>query len=118
MAETEAPWERWQYRREGQSEWNSMSDVPSWGLDYEYRRKPRVILINGIEVPEPLREKPEVGAKYWIPDIWDTEGDPTSAAIHWKNDGSDNGWFSIGICHLTKEAAELHAKALLSFTRQ
>jgi len=29
-----------------------------------------------------------------------------------------NQWLRLGPCHLTAEAAELHAKALLSFTRR
>ena len=50
----------------------------------------------------PLRTAPSTGAEYWVVDL--TEG-------YQEEDLLRNG-----ICHLTKEAAELHAKALISLT--
>jgi hypothetical protein len=51
-AETETPWERWEWRR-GHG-WIDMTGSPLWVNEYEYRRKPRTININGLEVPEPM----------------------------------------------------------------
>jgi len=117
-AETEKPWERWQYKSIYDADWIDGKVDFAFYQGWEYRRKPRFILINGIEVPEPMREKPEFGASYWIPDIWDTSGRLSSSEMTWEDHETDNDWFFTGICHLTREAAELHAKALLSFTKK
>lgn len=114
-AETDKPWERWQYRL-NDVHWTTFiqSDQFEDVEGIEYRRKPRVILINGIEVPEPMRERPEEGTYYWHPLI-------ASASASCRNMWSNDDWhivrFENGMCHSTREAAELHAKALLSFTK-
>lgn len=81
--------------------------------DMEYRRKPRTININGYEVPEPLREAPEVGASYFLVSLVDERGLANPA---WSGDKFDERCLRAGITHATREAAELHARALLSFT--
>lgn len=43
-AETDAPWERWQYRDETATPpmlWYDLGSHPAWSLSNEYRRKPR-----------------------------------------------------------------------------
>ena len=79
------------------------------------RIKPKTININGIEVPEPMREEPEFNTEYWV-------ADPVAAGgavdFIWQNMAADERWLSLGICHLTQEAAAIHANALLSFTRK
>lgn len=110
--ETDRPWDRWQYRYKD-GDWQDETGPFIFYTDFEYRRKPRTININGIEVPEPMREKPEDGTKYYMP-MCDNEVDFSV----WQNSMSDNRWLSWGVCHLTREAAELHAKALLSFTKK
>lgn len=82
----------------------------------EWRRKPRFILINGIEVPEPMREAPEVGAVYHIVSFSYKEGNVINEV--WEDDDFSRYWLSLGLCHLTRESAEIHAQALLSFTKQ
>ncbi len=114
-ADTEMPWERWEWKRQA-SDWLDMLGCPLWVPEYDYRRKPRTININGFEVPEPLREKPERQTSYWKPSFDDVE-QPWEQHT-WADDGLDDAWLSLGICHMTREAAELHAKALLSFTQQ
>lgn len=40
-AETDKPWERWQYRHRGNEKWHNLGDLgPSWLRNTEYRRKP------------------------------------------------------------------------------
>ena len=112
-AETEKPWERWEYRDGGA--WYSHSLNPQWHTETEYRRKPSVIIINGIEVPEPMREKPEIGRKYFALSF---DYDDGYSQQTWEDDWLDWIWLGSGICHLTREAAKLHAKALLSFTKK
>ena len=106
------PWEGWQYGRKGKELWYMVTEHPAWDESCDYRRKPKIILINGIEVPEPLRVAPKE----------DTEVYPVSVQSENIMDTRyiNSGWhlycLKAGILHATKEAAELHAKALRSFT--
>lgn len=82
----------------------------------DWRIKPKTININGFEVPEPLREKPEHGIEYYVPDIYSSNAFADNYT--WEDDKVDSKHFRMGFVHLTKEAAKLHAKALLSFTKK
>ena len=113
-AETETPWYGWQGRTPGHSEWYECTHPPSWCDGSEYRRKPtppKTININGIEVPEPVREPLNFGDEYVALDLICVIDD-----IEWFGDDWDMENLHLGIIHLTKEAAEIHRKALLSFT--
>ena len=111
-AETEKPWERWEYRDGGA--WYSHSLNPQWHTETEYRRKPRVILINGIEVPEPMREKPEIGDIYYVPQVRYTFVEQ----LKWAGNWIDIFNLNSGLVHLTESAALSHVNALLSFTKK
>ena len=79
---------------------------------WEFEIKTKTIKINGFDVPEPLREALNEGDFYYV-----TETNiEIKHKIEWEEDDRDFEWLSLGICHKTKEAAELHRKALLSFT--
>lgn len=109
--ESETPWERWEYQYNDLA-WDSLDDNPLWDNDVQYRRKPQTININGFEVPEPLREPLKRGDSYYtcrVPGGGDAE-------YTWFNDETDTKWLDLGVIHLTKEAANLHRQALLSFT--
>ena len=110
--ETDKPWERWECCR-SDGVWDELSKHPMWTERMGYRRKPRTININGFEVPEPVREPLEDGDIYYLisfaDDIYEME---------WRGHESGKRWLNLGIIHLTREAAELHAKALLSFTEK
>lgn len=110
-AETETPWERWECRH-GCGPWQIIAHDPLWCKQYEYRRKPRTIRIGEFDVPEPVREPLEVGATYYVAVL------TSNAASHmrWGGSTSEMDWLRRGLIHLTREAAELHTKALLSFT--
>jgi hypothetical protein len=112
--EIDKPWERWEYYSCIQESWVPIHKSPLWDEGTEYRRKPRTININGFEVPEPVREPLEYGQEYYIPTI---AGDLMVAALFAWYDNDHDRWLEKGIIHLTKEAAEIHAKALLSFTQ-
>jgi hypothetical protein len=113
--ETDRPWERWQVRFPHAQTWAELGcQSPTWCSDYEYRRKPRTININGIEVPEPVREPLEESEPYYLAQA-DSDYLPK---IHWSNCPSDQRWLRYGIIHLTREAAETHARALRSFTER
>jgi len=113
--ETDKPWERWQYLARHYQTWNNCTEHPAFSDWHEYRRKPRTILINGIEVPEPEREPLENNQEYFMTDL-----DPVRRTdpIAWDNHDFDKKALRNGLIHLTKESAKKHAEALLSFTKQ
>lgn len=78
-----------------------------------YRVKPKTIRIGKYDVPEPMREMPALDTNYYIACI-------TTSGLYgvatWVCDAKDIEWFNRGVVHSTKDAAVLHAKALLSLT--
>lgn len=109
MAEMDAPWELWSVKKH--DHWFPLKSHPGWMEEREYRQIQKTININGHEVPEPMREKPDIGAKYWYVDI-----DELRQWTTWQDDEYDDNRFKNGVCHATKQAAIDHAKALLSFS--
>jgi len=110
--ETETPWERWQVKTD--DFWRDCNIGPTWLLDAEYRRKPKVIIINGIEVPEPMQVAPPVGTNYFYITIADFA---IVCPTRWSNRDFDKRLLSRGLGHLTEDAAVKHVEALLSFTQ-
>jgi len=110
-AETYAPWKRWECDADG---WLPLKDHPYWLSDVKYRRKPRTININGFEVPEPVREPLEEGQLYYVP-IIGSEFMRLDCRL-WNHNDYCTHVLKAGLIHRTQEAAELHRKALLSFT--
>ena len=110
--ETDMPWERWEISlAESGDEYRNLLGHPEWAVTRKYRRKPKVILINGHEVPEPHRTPLQDSEYYWVPDIF------TGATRYgWQDDDEDNNYLRNGFIHLTREAAEKHFNALKSFT--
>lgn len=110
---TDRPWELWEYMPENR-EWIPLYDNPAWHPATKYRRKQKTININGFEVPEPVRVPLPVGQFYYSPHILASKG--FVAEHEWNNTNYNYHLLKAGLIHLTPEAAELHAKALLSFT--
>ena len=75
--------------------------------------KDRTININGFEVPEPYRGEMENGQIYWFPSTNDDMPD----FYEWEGDDVDKKIKENGLLHLSKEAAQMHLKALISFTK-
>ena len=73
----------------------------------------RTIRTGEFDVPEPERDPLEVGQTYYT--LMFSSGLPV-IDYNWVGDTTDFRFLDRGLVHLTKEAAELHAKALLSFT--
>ncbi len=120
-AETAKPWERWEYRKWSGGLWYSFTEgePPKWAPFRQYQRKtsalaPVFIEINGHQVPEPMRVAPYPGGAYWEI-IFATE--ILVKLDYWEGDAFNYENLLRGFCHLTKEAAELHARALISFTK-
>jgi len=95
----------------GKTAAENMGMVASKGHKH-YRRKPRTIHINGFEVPEPFRGRLELKQKYWVIAV----SSRCALFNSWCASDLERYWMAAGLIHLTKEAAELHRKALLSFT--
>ena len=113
-AETDMPWERWEISiTESGDEYRKLLGHPEWAVTRKYRRKPKTILINGHEVPEPCRTPLQVDTYYWVPDLF-----CGTSGYHWQDDVEDNRYLRNGFIHLTREAAEKHYEAIKSFTAQ
>ena len=104
-AETDKPWERWEFSYRGQK-YTSLHKHPSWHKDNKYRRKPKTILIGEYEVPEPCREVPAPGQKFWAVN-------PFTGPQGFIWDGSEEDFHALksGFVLLTEEAAEKHYEA-------
>lgn len=84
---------------------------------FEFRLKPHTISINGIKVPAPEKnddpdlELLEHDQDYWLVDLANY---PNFVILHkWKGDPPECAWADRGLIHLSKDAALLHAKALI-----
>lgn len=75
---------------------------------------PKTIRIGEYDVPEPVREPLEDDKEYWGVDPMAEE---LAYGFKWHSDKFDNRVLKNGLIHLTKEAAVIHAKALLSLTK-
>ena len=109
-AETDKPWERWEFKV-GVNGFRGCLKHPEWREDFEYRRKPKTITLNGIEVPEPIREAPKIGETFFLVDL---ASHTLATDYSWTNHRYANEWLNKGLVHLTEEAAIAYAKALLA----
>ena len=97
--------------RTAPGEWFDISCHPLWHTDMEYRRKPRTVLIDGIEVPKPEITAPKLGTMYW-------SAEPTAIdALKWNDDKYDARTLDAGLVHLTKDAADQHRAALFGYNK-
>ncbi|HDU8700536.1 TPA: hypothetical protein RG717_002311 [Morganella morganii subsp. morganii] len=114
IAKTDEEWYRhFEFKTRVMSSWSQLVWASCFDPNVQYRLKPRFIDINGHQVPEPVREPLQTGQEYWVADVtkWDDEW-------YWNDDNRDNLWLERGLIHLTKEAADIHIAALLSFTQK
>lgn len=75
--------------------------------------KVKMMVINGLEVPEPMRVEPKKHASYFVPDIDYSE---MFYEESWDGHPEDIVRFKHGLVHSNPANAILHAKALLSFS--
>lgn len=109
------PWKLWEYKSPQSRLWTEAQTQLSWSEGRQYRRKPRTININGIDVPEPLRVAPENGVMVWMV-VVSMETSVTSYR-YYSSDPCFTRCIIRGVLHLTEQAARTHAEALLSFTK-
>ena len=113
--ETETPWTRWQVLRlDAGGQWVDCFISIGWGVESEYRRKPRTLTYT-VTIPEPLRKAPETGSWYWLAE---TAIDDFTSRVEWVGDGCDRSWLKRGLCFATKEDAIAAAKAMLPFKEE
>jgi hypothetical protein len=66
--------------------------------------------INDHEYPEPERVEPKSGTIYWVTDLILQE---PVLYLKWRGSEHDNLMLRRGLVHLTREAAEAHARAII-----
>jgi len=87
--------------------------VCSLSFVHLFQIKSKTININGFEVPAPVSKPLQDGTTFYLLNIIFNNIQTYS----WTGHDSDKLWLNLGLIHLTKKAAELHQKALLSFTK-
>lgn len=108
------PWEFWEYKPPYSDAWVAFSSFsPSWSNEYKYRRKTKTININGFDVPEPVRSKPDMGTI-----CFSVRFNSAPLAAPWLDSYIDNELLNIGFLHFTEESARIHSEALVSFTKR
>jgi hypothetical protein len=114
--ETDKPWERWEFKERTYKVFETCYTNPAWFKEVSYRRKQKTIRIGNYDVPEPLRIAPEEGAKVYLVDLGISTSSKVACYSYSRQIVANEFFLQRGLLHLNKEAAELHAKALLSFT--
>jgi len=79
-----------------------------------YTIAPSFILVNGVEVPEPVRVMPETGTRYYYPKFNHCGFDWDVASGH----DVDYAVLKAGAMHLTEAAARAHYEALILPSKQ
>lgn len=109
------PWKLWEFRRKnGNGDWHDCLRNPRWVDTKEYRRKPKMKLIHGVEVPD-ISFVPKYGELYYYPD----PVTPSYIASKIFIDGhvGDEHRARHGLCYPVteegKQASILHAKVMI-----
>ena len=120
-AETDKPWERWEWRDKIDAEFLTCWQHPSWKLNHDYRRKPQVTKVGRHEFPRPITEAPLAGATvYNVQEHFDHTVPHAFQVAEEKFDPSNpfHKWYvRAGLSHLTRAAAQAHADTLNAICR-
>lgn len=98
---------------------NRVTALRVWGDDGIWDKPEKLtwtkphIVINGFNVPEPVREPLSEGTMYYVPHLFSGRAEFYS----WAGDDVDHHFLRSGLVHLTGEAAIAHAQALISLTK-
>ena len=92
--------------------WIDCTESPVWDSRLKLRLIPkrRMMHLNGVEFPAPEKEAPPDGVTAYTPD-------PHVNSIidfTWRDRDYERKWLKNGFVHLTREAAEAHARAMLA----
>ena len=102
----------WAFSQKGHDFWHEI--INRRDFDRLKPEPPKTIRIGEYDVPEPVREPLEKDTEYWIAHFSLAE---LADSFKWYSDKFDNRVLKNGLIHLTKEAAVIHAKALMSLTK-
>ena len=80
----------------------------------KFRIKPKTIRIGECDVPEPMRVAPREYAEFFLLDVLSPR---KYISRRWVGNPEQCEQLAAGFCHSTAEAAEMHAKALISLTQ-
>lgn len=92
---------------------------PSWCETTTYALGPKptqpprkMCVLAGVEFPAPETKTPGEGQRYYA-------AMPFGAReYYWVNNVTERDWLRLGLVHLSREAAEQHARALLAANKQ
>jgi len=93
----------------------SFADLLQALAEYDAATKPKTVVVNGVEVLEPVRELLSDGDCYYIPQVLRAD---VVNRLTWHGNAEDVMLLSRGLIHLTRAAAESHARALIAATAQ
>ena len=114
---TDKPWEHFEMRSKNSAVWDDVDASMRFYDTMEYRLKPeppKTIRIGEYDVSEPVREPLDEYTEYWIASF---SLETLANSYKWYSDKFDYRVLKNGLIHLTKEAAVIHAKALMSLTK-
>ncbi|PHM37255.1 hypothetical protein Xmau_03949 [Xenorhabdus mauleonii] len=114
--ESDEPWRWFQERTSACVSWQDCTKPLTFDPSCEYRLKPnpQITRIGDWDVPVPERKPPLKGTTYYSPDLLSENFvDP----LIWDGSKFDLRLLKRGLVHLTSEAANIHACALLSFIK-
>ena len=114
-AETDSPWERWEWRDINTNRFVTCNQHPSWSLNGGFRRKPQVIRVGRHEFPKPIAFTPPKDTIYWVIRLH-AEGYAPDDLI-WSGDKTDFDLLKSCVVHLSREAAQAHADVLNAICR-
>lgn len=112
-AETDKPWERWEFRVGDAALPSRCETHPTWDEKTQYRRLASYSSLGHCSVPRPLWSRPKVGTRYFVATT-DHHDYSQLMPFIWSGDGTDKLLLRRGLCHLTAEAAQKHAEALIA----
>lgn len=92
--------------------WVACCGHPNWTPSIEYRRKRKMIRVNGIEVPAPERVAPENGTYYFVPSV---EEFNDILKARWTCHELDYNRLDKGIVYLNEDDCRARAKAMLKY---
>ena len=94
-------------------DWSSIASRAHWVIypdEYEVRRKPQHIIVNGFKVPKPLGREPSLDDVFFYVSF---DSNDLYKKDTWTDHAIDRRVLERGIAHATKKAAIAHAKAML-----
>lgn len=107
------PWELWQIKK-SDGNWRDCNAPLLFLEEHDYRQKPVVIVVNGVEIPEP-NYSVVPGRNCWIVDILADDAWEASTVARFDQIRT---LAKRGLVHYTYEAAHKHRAALLSFSEK